>query len=64
MGESLRHSRLGSFESTNEVGIAAAAAAVGFPRSPLTFASRRFKKVRRFDEVHFRITFKLIKTQL
>ena len=61
MGESLRHSRLGSFESTNEVGIAAA---VGFPRSPLTFASRRFKKVRRFDEVHFRITFKLIKTQL
>ena len=63
MGESLRHSRLGSFESTNEVGIAAAAA-VGFPRSPLTFASRRFKKVRCFDEVHFRITFKLIKTQL
>ena len=62
MGESLRHSRRGSFESTNEVGIAAAA--VGFPRSPLTFASRRFKKVRRFDEVHFRITFKLIKTQL
>ena len=44
--------------------LVAAAAAVGFPRSPLTFASRRFKKVRRFDEVHFRITFKLIKTQL
>ena len=42
MGESLRHSRLGSFESTNEVGIAAAA--VGFPRSPLLLLPDALKK--------------------